>query len=168
MFRVNDIIDLPVIDSTSAQRLCTIRDVIIDMRENRIYALVCKERIIKRSLEVIPFRNVAAITQNSVAAAGKASQVSISELSMKYRRFQSYRCILGKLVLSAKGETLGIIRDLLIDTNSGIIKAYELSEGYIDDIIKGRHIVELEYGHMLSGKNLVLKDLNDKYQYNSK
>jgi len=81
---------------------------------------------------------------------------------MKHRRFQSYRNILGKMVLSSRGDTLGIVRDLLIDTDSGIINAYELSEGYIDDIIKGRHIIELDCGHTLSGKNIVLMDYNMK------
>ena len=160
IFRVNDLIDLPVIESMSAQRLCTIRDVIIDMRESRVYALVCKERLFRRYLEAIPFRNVAAITQNNVAVTGKIDQISLRGLGMKYRRFQSYKNILGKIVLSSRSETLGIIRDLLIDTNSGIIKAYELSEGYIDDILTGRHIVELECGHTFSDKNVVLKDHN--------
>ncbi|HYF82787.1 MAG TPA: PRC-barrel domain-containing protein [Clostridia bacterium] len=158
IFRVNDIVDLPVIESMSAQRLYTIRDVIIDMRESRVYALVCKERVFRRSLEAIPYRNISAITQNSVAVTGRTDQISLRVLSMKYRRFQSYKNILGKLVLNSRGETLGIIRDLIIDTSSGIIKAYELSEGYIDDILRGRHIIELECGHTLSDKNVVLKD----------
>lgn len=168
MFRINDMIDLPVIQSITRQRLCTIRDVIIDMHENRVYAFVCKERILKRSLEAISYRNIIAITQNSVIAEGKTSQISIDELSMEHRRFQSYRKVLGKMVLSSKGETLGIIRDLLIDTSTGIIKAYELSEGYLDDILKGRHIVELESGHTLSGESLVLLDCGTKYQYINK
>lgn len=158
MFRLNDIIDLPLLQGSSEQRLCTIKDVIIDMRESRVYALVCKERLLKRSMEVMPYKNVVSISQNGVVAAGSCCQLSLRELQMKQRRFQSYNNILGKLVTSTKGETLGIIRDLLIDTNSGIIKAFELSEGYIDDILKGRHIIELERGHKLTGKNIVLMD----------
>lgn len=163
IFRVNDIIDLPVVESMSAQRLSTIRDVIIDMRESRVYALVCKERFFRRSLEAVPFRNIAAITQNSVAVTGRFDQISLRGLSKRYRRFQSYNSILGKLVLSSRGETLGIIRDLIFDTSSGIITAYELSEGYIDDILRGRHIIELECGHNFSDKNVVLKDYSNQY-----
>ncbi len=132
------------------------------MRESRVYALVCKERLLRRTLEAIPFRNVAAITQNSVAVIGRIDQISLRGLSMKYRRFQSYKSILGKIVLSSRGETLGIIRDLIFDTNSGIIKAYELSEGYIDDLLRGRHIIELECGYTLSDKNIVIKDYSSQ------
>jgi uncharacterized protein YrrD len=158
MFRLNDIIDLPLIQETTEQRLCTIRDVIIDIRESRVYALVCKERLLKRSMEVMPYKNVAAISQNGVVVTGSCCQLSLRELQLKQRRFQSYNSILGKLVTSTRGETLGIIRDLLFDTSSGLIKAFELSEGYIDDILKGRHIIELECGHRLTGKNIVLMD----------
>ena len=160
IFRINDIIDLPVVDIISAQRLCTTRDGIIDLRENRVYALVCKERIFKRSLEIIPFRNITAITQNNIGIAGKINQVSLRELSIKHRRFQSYCSILGKLVMSSRGEILGVIRDLLIDTNTGIIKAYELSEGYLDDFLGGRHIIGLDCGYKLTGKNVVLNEYN--------
>jgi uncharacterized protein YrrD len=77
---------------------------------------------------------------------------------MKQRRFQSYNLILGKLVLGTHGEILGVIRDLLIDVDTGLIRAYELSEGYLDDFLKGRQIVSLEYGHKLNGKNIVQSD----------
>lgn len=168
MFRLNDIIDLPIIQNISEYKRCTIRDVIIDMRESRVYALVCRERVLRRSLELIPFCNVASISQNGVVVSGRSCQVRLRDLRTRSRHYQSYRSILGKMVLSSRGETTGIIRDLLIDTDSGVIKAYELSEGYIDDIIRGRHIVELECGHGLSGKSLVLKDIDAKWQFVSK
>ncbi|MGE5677509.1 MAG: PRC-barrel domain-containing protein [Pseudomonadota bacterium] len=158
IFRINDIIDLPVVDSTSARRICTIRDVIIDLRENRVYALVCKERFFRRYMEAIAFRNVSVITQNSVAVKGITDRLNVRELNMKRRRFQSFNLILGKLVLGTHGEILGVIRDLLIDIDTGVIRAYELSEGYLDDFLKGRQIVSLEYGHKLTGKNIVQSD----------
>ena len=160
IFRINDIIDLPVVDSISAQRLCTIRDVIIDLRESRIYALICKEKFFGKSLEAVPFRSVTAISQNNVTVTGRISLISLRELRMKQRRYQSYQSILGKLVQCSKGETLGAVRDLLIDTNSGIIKAYELSEGYIDDFLRGRHIIEMDSRHILNGENVVLNEYN--------
>lgn len=160
IFRINDLIDLPVVDSVSYRRLCTIHDVIVDLRENRVYALVCKEKLFKRSLEAIPYRNVVSVTQNGIGIVGNTSQISLRELSMKHRRFQSFGTILGKLVLSSRGDTLGIVRDLLIDTNSGIIKAYELSEGYLDDFISGRHIVGIDYDNMFTGKSIVINEHN--------
>jgi uncharacterized protein YrrD len=144
IFRINDIIDLPVIDSTSAQRLCAIKDVIIDMRKNSIYALVCKERMFGRSLEAVPFKSVEAISQNGIWAGGRTIQINSKNIFVKQRYFQSYQNILGKLVQGSGGEELGIIRDILFDTNTGIIRAYELSEGYLDDFFRGRRIIELD------------------------
>ncbi len=168
IFRINDIIDLPLIDSLSAQRLCTIRDVILDMRENRVFALVCRERLFRRTLEAIPYRNVVSITQNGVGVAGITRQISLREMSMKHRRYQSYGAILGKLVLSSRGETLGVVRDLLFDTASGVIKAYELSEGYLDDFLHGRHIVGIDYENLLTGKNIILNDYSSNKQGHSR
>lgn len=154
IFRVNDIIDLPLIDSITSQRICTIRDVIIDTRESKVYALVCREKLWKRSFEVVPFNNVTVITQNGVEIKGGKKLISTRELSIKQRRLQSYQSIMGSMVLGPRGETLGVVRDILIDTRNGFIKAYELSEGYIDDFLTGRHIVELDCGHTLLGKSV--------------
>jgi len=148
----------------SSHRLCTIHDVIVDLRENRIFALVCRERLLKRTLEAIPYRNVVSITQNGIGVTGNMKQISLRELDMKHRRYQSYCVLLGKLVLSSRGETLGVVRDLLIDTTSGVIKAYELSEGYLDDFLHGRHIVGIDYDNFLTGKNIVLNDFNSNKQ----
>lgn len=167
IFRINDMIDLPMVDSISTQRICTIRDVIIDLRENRVYALVCKERFLKRSLEAIPFRNVTEISQGNVKVAGRSNLISIRELRIKQRRYQSYQSILGKLVMDFRGETLGIVRDIIIDSYSGIVKAYEVSEGYIDDFLRGRHIIEMSSGHTLIGKNIILKYHSSQYPINT-
>lgn len=153
IFRINDLIDLPVIDSMSAQKLCSIKDVIIDIREYRVHALVCRERMFRRSLEALPFKNVESISQNGIWTGGNIGRMSSRGLLAKQKRFKSYQYILGKLVHSSEGESLGVIRDILFDTNSGIIKAYELSEGYIDDFLSGRHIVEMKSGHSLLGNN---------------
>ena len=89
-------------------------------------------------------------------------------MSMKHRRYQSYGAILGKLVLSSRGETLGVVRDLLFDTASGVIKAYELSEGYLDDFLHGRHIVGIDYENLLTGKNIILNDYSSNKQGHSR
>ncbi len=165
MFRINDMIDLPVVDCVSKRRICTIRDVIVDMRAGRVYALVCKERLFSRAIEAIPFTNVADISQNGVKAGGSNLHMSLRELRMKHRRLQSYQDILGKLVLGGRGEPLGIIRDILIDVNSGAIKAYELSEGYIDDLLKGRQIIAVDGDRTFDDGNMVMKDVSAQHAY---
>lgn len=161
-------IDLPVIDKLSAQKLCTIKDVIIDLKEYRIHALICRERFLGRSFEALLFKNVEAISQNGITVTGRTGRMNIRNLMAEQRRFQSYQDILGKVVQSSRGEPMGIIRDILVDTGTGIIKAYELSEGYFDDFLRGRHIVELQQGHELTEKNVDIKGNNAQYMFETK
>ncbi|MGI6584427.1 MAG: PRC-barrel domain-containing protein [Lutisporaceae bacterium] len=168
IFRINDLIDLPVIDKVSAQRLCTIKDVIIDMKEYRIHALICRERFLGRSFEALLFKNVEAISQNGITVTGRAGRMNIRNLMAERRRFQSYQGILGKVVQSSKGEPMGIIRDILVDTSTGIIKAYELSDGYFDDFLRGRRIVELGHVHTLTEKNVDIKGNTAQYTFETK
>ena len=163
IFRINDIIDLPVVDIKSMKRICSIRDVIIDLRESKVYALVCREKLFGGLFEAVPFVKVISLSQNNVIVEGRNRIISIRESMLKKRRHQSYQSILGKLVQSSKGETPGVVRDILIDADSGVIRAYELSEGYLDDFVKGRQIVELGLGNKQKGINFVIEENNERW-----
>jgi len=166
LFRVNDIVDLPIIEKTSGQRICTVKDVIVDTRENRVYALLCRERLIKRSCEIIPYDDVISITQNYVMIAGKTGVLRQKRTISRRSRYQGLDDILGKLVINKRGEILGIIRDLLINSDNGRIIAYELSEGYLDDLVTGRRIVEFDGNYNLSSKSMVMEDCSpSNYMY---
>lgn len=147
-----------MVEKTSGERFCTVKDVIIDSKENRVYALVCKESLIKRSKEAIPYSSVISLSQNYVLITRKDSAVIHREIWYRNRHCMSYEFIIGKLVINSRGEILGIIRDLLIDAESGAIKAYELSEGYIDDIVKGRRIIELDKNCSFTEHSMVIKE----------
>jgi uncharacterized protein YrrD len=163
IFRVNDIIDLPIIDRASGQRICTVKDVIIDARENKVYALVCKEHLIRRVTEIIPYDYVIAVTQNFIMITKKCNIIKHREIPSMNRRFFSIDNIIGKLILNAKGEIIGIIRDIMLNTSNGSINAYEISEGYFDDLVTGRRIIKLNKSFNIAEKNMVLKEYNQAY-----
>lgn len=49
---------------------------------------------------------------------------------------------LGKRVLTASGNELGVVEDILFDESTGKITGWRLSSGLIDDILSGRPIME--------------------------
>lgn len=168
IFRVNDIIDLPIIDRASGQRICTVKDVIIDARENKVYALVCREHLIRRATEIIPYDYVIDVTQNYVMITKKCNIIKHREIPSMNRRFFSIENIIGKLIMNKKGEIIGAIRDIMLNTSDGSISAYEISEGYFDDLLSGRRIIELNKSFSITEKNMVIKEYNHAYVNNHK
>lgn len=156
IFRINDIIDLPIIEKNSGQRICTAKDVIIDAGENRVYALLCSRGFIDRSMEVIPYERVTGVSQNYITISGRDSMIKLRETRLNHLRYMRYENIVGKLVINSREEILGIIRDLLIDADDGRIIAYELSDGYLDDLMRGRKIVQFDKSCNLAEKNMLL------------
>lgn len=50
--------------------------------------------------------------------------------------------VLGKRVLSASGDELGVVEDILFDEGTGKITGWRLSSGLVDDILSGRPVME--------------------------
>lgn len=50
--------------------------------------------------------------------------------------------VLGKRVLTASGDELGVVEDILFDEGTGKVTGWRLSSGLIDDILSGRPVME--------------------------
>ena len=51
----------------------------------------------------------------------------------------------------------------MLNTSNGSINAYEISEGYFDDLVTGRRIIKLNKSFNIAEKNMVLKEYNQAY-----
>jgi uncharacterized protein YrrD len=44
-------------------------------------------------------------------------------------------------VMTTKGEVLGVLTDILLEDTAGNIMGYELSDGYFNDLLRGRKVI---------------------------
>ncbi len=51
------------------------------------------------------------------------------------------RKILGRQLLTGNGQELGTISDIILDPNDGKIEGFEISRGFIDDLLEGRYVL---------------------------
>lgn len=55
-----------------------------------------------------------------------------------------FESIIGKDVLSDKGQAMGVVSDCIFDMENGIIEEIELSRGFMEDIVEGRNVISLK------------------------
>lgn len=54
--------------------------------------------------------------------------------------------VVGQGVLSKKGESLGIVHDMVFDIETGAPEGLELSKGFMNDMLEGRRIIFMKDG----------------------
>lgn len=157
MFRISDLIDLPIFTlKESKSSKFTVKSLLLDGINNRIAAIICKEGTLKKSCQIIPYEKIISIDINGIIIADiKCIQkLPIKELN----NYLQLDALINKAVKSSSGDLFGILTDIYINLLNGRITSYELSEGYIDDIVNGRRIIKIStnLGNTLVNKEIIL------------
>ena len=66
------------------------------------------------------------------------SSASVKKFSRKYdlKQKNDLEEIMGRSVMSEKGENLGVVHDMVFDIETGSLEGFELSKGFMNDMIE--------------------------------
>ncbi len=76
-----------------------------------------------------------------------------------YRRNSDMDKLLGRNVVTRSGKGLGVVRDLVFDIETGNIEGFELSRGFMEDVVQGRSVlmlrddVEVAEDYIIAGRS---------------
>ncbi|MBM7581365.1 uncharacterized protein YrrD [Caldicoprobacter guelmensis] len=135
------ILGLPVISARSGKRMGVVVDIIFKHGHQKIRGLVVSTEGLFEKRKHIPLEKIRAIGRHAVIAEeplwdSKQSSSLIIEGNEEYGRK-----ILGRQLLTGNGQELGTISDIILDPNDGKIEGFEISRGFIDDLLEGRYIL---------------------------
>ncbi|MDF2889717.1 MAG: PRC-barrel domain protein [Clostridia bacterium] len=142
MFRASDLIDLPILTlMKGSSSKYTVKSLLIDGFNNRIAAIVCKEGTLKKSAQILPYERIISIDTNGIIISDikNIEKIALRNLN-DYLQLDD---VMNKLVKNSNGDLYGILTDIYISLLNGKITGYELSEGYIDDFVNGRKIINI-------------------------
>lgn len=81
-----------------------------------------------------------------------------------YRRNSDMEKLLGRNVITRDGKGLGVVRDLVFDIETGSIEGFELSRGFMEDVVQGRNLLLLRDGVEFAEDYIIAErsDLNEE------
>ena len=69
--------------------------------------------------------------------------------------------MMGRSVVSQTGEKLGVVHDMVFDTETGSLEGFELSKGFMNDMIAGRRIVFMRDGVEFGNEYIIAGSVNE-------
>ena len=124
----------------------------------QILGFIWKKRLLKKEFSIISLDDLSLITKDGIHIKSHKTSKEFEYNNRKFFGLSYIHDILNKIVLSNEGEVIGIIRDIFLDIEKGIYFGFEISEGYIDDIITGRKLIEVGAGYKIDSHALLLYD----------
>jgi len=155
MRRASDLLGLPVFDSSQDQQIGTVREMLVDLPQGRLVALVMPEKVlVEPGLIPVDHRlnigteEVRLLDKNTVIHGDKAENIRQGKLTLERVRKLT--------VITRSGNRLGNVEDLIMDGCH--VFALELSDGLIQDIFQGRETINLPQEANFEDENIVVPD----------
>jgi len=159
MIRCSEIIEKPILMNTKTKEsLPTVYDVIISSSSNKILGIIWKKKLLKKEFNIISFDDIALISKDGIHIKNHTTTQEFDYNNTKHFGLSYIHDILNKIVLNNEGEVVGIVRDIFLDIEKGQYSSFEISEGYIDDIITGRKLIEVGSGYEIDSHALLIYD----------
>ena len=149
MKKAEHVLGLPVLAINTGDRLGEVRDLLFNYQW-KLEGILLEEKAFLRKGRMVPVQQIVAIGEDCVSVASEDGIQPLSTDSSLIGMRHGEQLFKGKLVYTVNGKELGQIEDVYFQTELGTIIGYELSDGFISDMMEGRqvlrHIPQLIWG----------------------
>jgi uncharacterized protein YrrD len=130
---MRDLIRLPVISSSTGERLGWVKDILFDEKNNTISGIILeKDSLLKPQQKMV--------SRSDILSFGKDS-VALATLTGKKCSGTCWSEKVGDQVFSGEGEIKGTVGDVFVDNPVQTVLGYEISDGLFADLINGREAI---------------------------
>lgn len=156
MEKYSEVLGLPVICLENGKKIGVVKNIIFCPKKKKLLAflLECKSFEIKKNV----------VLAEDIINIGNDAVIIIKESCLKDLRkikdnddFVDKGEVIGLRVISKKGQDVGIVKDVIFDYKNNSIEGVEISDGLLQDLVKGRSILPL-IGKVEFGEEFILVD----------
>lgn len=157
MHKLRELFGLPVLITGTGTQIGEVKEVIVNLEQASVWGIVLAGANWFTNDQGIVFEDLFRIGRDAVMV---RASYAVRELTpVKTMDSGYYGCdLLDKQVYTDTGLSLGILVDALYDASTGEIKAYEISDGLITDLLYGRRIMPLPQAQVVGQDSLIVPE----------
>lgn len=154
-----DVLGLPVVCLETGEEMGKVRDILCDSTW-RVLGVVLQEKNLFQQGSYIPIEHIYAVGEDCVTVKGHDAVVSMDGLAEieTVGLVTGRNTLKGKPVMTETGDVLGTLEDVYFSRNWEKLVGYELSDGWIADLVEGRKRLPLPSSLIIGRDNLIVRD----------
>jgi len=155
MKKFSKLIDLPILTEEKSMRLGKISDVLFDTKTLKICALIISTNSIIPLAKLIKIDDISKIDESSVWVNNE--KVVASAKAMKgIENVASFQKDIEGTIIINNSNRMGTISDIFFNAEIGEIAEFEVSDGFVEDVLSGRKSVAIERSVNFKDKKIVM------------
>lgn len=167
MIKGSDFIGLPVFKDHKIETNYYVIGLVISKYPFKLLALYVKSRMESTKIKkVIPYKKIESITSKKVIISSENDIIFPNQITEIEEAHKEAIKIFGFHIYNHEGELVGIIKDIIIQKNTGKVVAFIISEGVYDDLVQGYSLlpiinfVKIQDDNIIIGENELNSILN--------
>ncbi|MGI6226767.1 MAG: PRC-barrel domain-containing protein [Peptococcales bacterium] len=135
MRKVSELINLPIINLTSGIQITKVTNVILNADNDILEGFICDNKL-------LPLEKIKNIGKDAIMVEANDIALLLEPMNAHVNAplfLPNY--IENTPIVTEQGKYIGIIGDVLVESNTGKIIGYEVSDGLLKDLVKGRSII---------------------------
>lgn len=142
MRKSQEVIGLSVVDLKSGKKVGVVKDLLFDASQTLIGILLEDGGWLRRR-NYVPYDNILSMGRDAVVIKNKDRILPFDESTKDWTGLCSgQKSLKGRSVLLTSGHELGVIENVYFMEEVGTIIGYELSDGWIHDVMEGRKVLQ--------------------------
>jgi uncharacterized protein YrrD len=142
VIRYKQLITLKIIDQNSKETIGKIEDVIFSKDYKTVDYLIIKNGNLVKNKAIIRYDDIEFINNNQIIYKKDTRQLKEKLERNIYSEYEGSQ-IFKKEIKDENGECIGFVRDIVINKENGKVDGFIITEGLLEDLIKGRNYLPL-------------------------
>lgn len=165
MIRILDCKGVPVVCLKDGGRLGFVGEALYD-NENHVKGFLLEGengfsgRIVKRFValeDILKLNHAVCVVYSSTSVRRFSRKLALKQKS-------GLDEMMGRSVLSDSGVNLGVVHDMVFDMETGSLEGFELSRGFMNDMIEGRKVIFMRDGVEFGKEYIIARSENNDEQ----
>jgi Uncharacterized protein conserved in bacteria len=150
------VLGLPVISASNGLKIGNLKDVLFSRENKGVIAFVMEKGGGHGKGDVVLLHDVLSLGNDALI-------INNLDCLLNYRKFKkSFEMrekidLRGLKIYTRKGEDIGIVQDILFDYKTGKVEGVQVSDGLIQDILRGRNILPFIGKIEISNSNILIE-----------
>lgn len=137
--RALDVLGLPVMSLANGEEVGRVRDLLFDSNHS-LKGVMMESRGLLHRKHFIPADQIHALGDDCLTIKDASALTSLHDQDQ--RGCYTMGSLKGKHVITRNGQELGQVKDVYFREELGSIVGYELSDGFLSDVMEGRKILK--------------------------
>ena len=140
MRRVSEYLGKPIVSADTGERVGTVADVLVDAHAHRIVGVIVSGGLLT-SEHVLPYPDVQVMGGDAVIAKSRQHLIGAREWQQGGRDAARANTYKNKRVITTGGRELGLVRDVYVNEQTGVVDAYDVAGPAFSRLVEHRSVL---------------------------